>query len=82
MQTSPAHTTARTTRMEADIEPRETDARHSDYCDAVVVSRQLVTHTWTRSFHHLKSVCTQAIDADEFRAALMSSPLCHPLCHP
>ena len=53
--------------LDADIEPPQTDARHSDYCDAAVVSRQVVTHTWTRSFHHLKSVCTQATEADGIR---------------
>ena len=67
MQTSRAHTTARTTRTGCRHRARETDARHSDYCDAAVVSRQVVTRTWTRSIHHLKSVCTQATEADVIR---------------
>jgi len=44
--------------LDTDVEPPQTDAKHSDYSDAAVVIEQVVTHTWTRSIHHLKSVCT------------------------
>jgi len=44
MQTSRATQQLARLVLDADIEPRETDARHSDYCDAAVV-KVIVTHT-------------------------------------